>query len=61
MYGSTWSVLPTLVEGQEVALTGGFDIVSKDGVFLRQAGLLVLDDLPEPEPPPVVEQGPDAK
>lgn len=60
VYGSTWSVLPTLVEGQEVALTGSFDIVSKDGVFLRQAGLLVLDDLPEPEPP-AVEQGPDAK
>ena len=61
VYGSMWSVLPTLVEGQEVSLTGSFDIVSKDGVFLRQAGLLVLDDLPEPEPPAPVEGGPDAK
>lgn len=57
VYGSMWSVLPTLTEGQEVSLTGGFDIVSKDGVFLRQAGLLVLDDLPEPKP---AEPGPDA-
>jgi len=55
-----WSVLPTLGEGQEVSLTGSFDIVSKDGVFLRQAGLLVLDDLPAPEAP-VAEPGPDSK
>jgi hypothetical protein len=61
VYGSMWSVLPTLSEGQEIALTGSFDIVSKDGVFLRQAGLLVLDDLPEPTPPPAAEPGPDAK
>ena len=56
VYGSMWSVLPTLKEGQEVSLVGQFDIVSKDGVFLRQAGLLILDDLPEvvpqPEPTP---------
>lgn len=50
VYGSMWSVLPTLEEGQELTLTGSFDIVSKDGVFLRQAGLLVLDDLPETVP-----------
>ena len=60
VYGSMWSVLPTLADGQEVSLTGGFDIVSKDGVFLRQAGLLVLDDLPEPTPV-AAEPGPDAK
>lgn len=60
VYGSMWSVLPTLADGQEVSLTGSFDIVSKDGVFLRQAGLLVLDDLPEPVPAPV-EPGPDGK
>jgi len=60
VYGSMWSVLPTLGDGQEVSLTGSFDIVSKDGVFLRQAGLLVLDDLPAPEAP-AVEPGPDAK
>ncbi len=61
VYGSMWSVLPELSDGQEVSLTGSFDIVSKDGVFLRQAGLLVLDDLPEPEPPAPPEAGPDAK
>jgi len=60
VYGSMWSVLPTLADGQEVSLTGSFDIVSKDGVFLRQAGLLVLDDLPEPVPA-AVEPGPDGK
>jgi len=60
VYGSMWSVLPTLGEGQEVSLTGSFDIVSKDGVFLRQAGLLVLDDLPAPEAP-VAEPGSDTK
>ena len=60
VYGSMWSVLPTLVEGQEVSVTGSFDIVSKDGVFLRQAGLLVLDDLPLPTPS-AAEAGPDAK
>lgn len=47
VYGSMWSALPTMVEGSEVTLAGHFDIVSKDGVFLRQAGLLILDDLPE--------------
>lgn len=55
VYGSMWSVLPILKEGSEVTLAGQFDIVSKDGVFLRQAGLLILDDLPEvmpvPDPP----------
>jgi hypothetical protein len=45
-----WSVLPNLEDGQEVTLAGSFDIVSKDGVFLRQAGLVVLDDLPEAPP-----------
>lgn len=62
VYGSMWSVLPTLKEGQEVSLVGQFDIVSKDGVFLRQAGLLILDDLPEvvpqPEPTPAPEPAP---
>ncbi len=52
VYGSMWSVLPTLEEGAEVTLAGQFDIVSKDGVFLRQAGLLILDDLPEVMPTP---------
>jgi len=52
VYGSMWSVLPTLKEGAEVTLAGQFDIVSKDGVFLRQAGLLILDDLPEVMPTP---------
>ncbi len=50
VYGSMWSVLPQMKEGEEVTLTGAFDIVSKDGVFLRQAGLLILDDLPKPKP-----------
>jgi hypothetical protein len=50
VYGSMWSVLPNLEDGQEVTLAGSFDIVSKDGVFLRQAGLVVLDDLPEAPP-----------
>jgi hypothetical protein len=50
VYGSMWSVLPQMKDGEEVTLTGAFDIVSKDGVFLRQAGLLLLDDLPEPKP-----------
>lgn len=60
VYGSMWSVLPTLKEGQEVSLVGQFDIVSKDGVFLRQAGLLILDDLPEvvPQPEPAPEPAP---
>jgi hypothetical protein len=52
VYGSMWSVLPALKEGAEVTLAGQFDIVSKDGVFLRQAGLLILDDLPEVMPTP---------
>jgi hypothetical protein len=50
VYGSMWSVLPQMNEGEEVTLSGSFDIVSKDGVFLRQAGLLLLEDLPEPKP-----------
>lgn len=47
VYGSMWSVMPTLKEGQEVTLTGRLNIVSGDGLILRQAGLLELDDLPE--------------
>lgn len=58
VYGSMWSLLPTLTEGQEVSLVGQFDIVSKDGVFLRQAGLLLLDDLPEVVPTPEPEPAP---
>lgn len=61
VYGSMWSVLPTLSDGQEVSLVGQFDIVSKDGVFLRQAGLLVLDDLPEVVPEPTPEPAPAPK
>ncbi len=60
VYGSMWSPLADLELGQEVTLDGRFDIVSKDGVFLRQAGLVVLEDLPAPAPPaaPEADAGP---
>lgn len=59
VYGSMWSRLPEYTEGAEIDVEGTFDILSKDGVFLRQAGLLVLEDVPPPEPPPApVEPGP---
>jgi len=60
VYGSMRSPIKDFAEGAEVTVEGRFDIVSRDGVFLRQAGLLVLEDL-EPPPPPVdsdVEPGP---
>ncbi|TNF26701.1 MAG: hypothetical protein EP329_20880 [Deltaproteobacteria bacterium] len=62
VYGSMRSAIKDFQEGAEVTVEGRFDIVSKDGVFLRQAGMLVLEDLAPPEPPPAegdaVEPGP---
>jgi len=58
-YGSMKSQLGLASEGQEVTLTGDFNMISPDGVFLRQGGLLLLPDLappaPEPEPAPADE------
>ena len=52
VYGTMRSPIADFEEGAEVTVEGRFDIVSKDGVFLRQAGILILDDV-EPPPPPV--------
>ncbi len=52
VYGTMKSALKDAKEGAVLSLTGHFDIVSKDGVFLRQGGLLLLDDLPELPPEP---------
>ncbi len=48
--GTMWSLLPKFAEGQDVTVTGTFDIVSPDGTFIRQAGLVILDDVPEVVP-----------
>jgi len=51
VYGTMRSPLADLEVGQVVTLEGRFDIMSRDGVFLRQAGLLFLPDRPaEPRP-----------
>lgn len=50
--GSMWSQLVDFEEGQELTLKGEYVIVSPDGHYLRQAGMLLLEDLPEPEPEP---------
>lgn len=50
VYGTMRSVLGIATLGQTMTLTGQFDMVSSDGLFLRQAGLLLLDDIPV-EPP----------
>lgn len=51
VYGTMKSPLKDAKEGAVISLTGHFDMVSRDGVFLRQGGLLLLDDLPEPPEP----------
>ena len=43
--GSMWSSLGTLVQGDEITLEGRFDFVNPERTFLRQEGLLLLDDL----------------
>ena len=43
--GSMWSSLGTLVQGEEITLEGRFDFVNPERTFLRQEGLLLLDDL----------------
>lgn len=50
VYGSMWSKLENFKMGDSVTVEGRFDIVSRDGVFLRQAGLVIMPDLPPPEP-----------
>ncbi len=57
VYGTMRSMLGLAELNQPMTLTGHFDIVSTDGMMLRQAGLLLLDDIPveppaEPAPAP---------
>ena len=52
VYGSMRSPIADFADKAEVTVEGRFDIVSQDGVFLRQAGMLVLDDVAPPEPAP---------
>lgn len=53
VYGSMFSPLADFQMGDTVVVEGKFGIVSTDGVYLRQAGLVELADTPEPEPEPV--------
>jgi hypothetical protein len=51
VYGTMRSALAGLSEGQEASLSGDFAMMSKDGVFLRQGGMLLLPDDPAPGQP----------
>lgn len=60
VYGTMRSVLAGFTEGEIVQVKGTFDIISTDGVFLRQAGLLQLPDVEIPKEAPAPEPGEDA-
>lgn len=45
VYGSMYSAIEHFEVGAEATVEGTFDIVSRDGVFLRQAGLLTTPDI----------------
>lgn len=47
--GSEATEVGRVKKGDEVSVEGVFDVMTRDGAFIRQAGLLVL---PEPPPPP---------
>lgn len=47
--GSEATEVGRVKKGDEVTVEGSFDVMTRDGAFIRQAGLLVL---PEPPPPP---------
>jgi hypothetical protein len=44
VYGTMQSALAELREGEEASITGDFAMMSPDGVFLRQGGMLLLPD-----------------
>lgn len=51
VYGTMRSALAEVSEGEVTTLTGDFAMMSPDGVFLRQGGMLLLpDDAPPPGP-----------
>lgn len=60
VYGTMRSAIAGFEAGQVVQVEGTFDIISSDGVFLRQAGLLQLPDvvLEPTEPAPAPEGAP---
>lgn len=55
IYGSMKSQLAQLEAGKEITLTGLYQTMSKDGVFLVQRGLISLPEPPEPEPEPATD------
>ncbi|MEZ4267958.1 MAG: hypothetical protein R3F39_16415 [Myxococcota bacterium] len=52
--GSEATEVGRVAKGDEITVEGAFDVMTRDGAFIRQAGLLVLPEPPPPpEPPPV--------
>lgn len=47
--GSMYSPLKNFKDGQTITIEGMFDMVSPDGHYMQQDGLMHLKDLPEPE------------
>ncbi|MCB9728710.1 MAG: hypothetical protein H6744_16315 [Deltaproteobacteria bacterium] len=55
--GSEATEVGRVAKGDEVTVDGSFDVMTRDGAFIRQAGLLVLPE-PPPPPPPAEEPPP---